>query len=236
MSKQALRASVAQLWPDVKGEIVMGLGYALPLLRPYQAQADFIAAVMPAQQGCIHWPREGPFRTVLTYEDALPFADCSFTRIIIMHGVEGSDAPRALLNECWRVLKGQGRIILIVPNRLSLWARSERTPFGYGRPYSQAQITKLLQASRFTPLKMDGSLYFPPSSSHMLLKTTKAWSWLGRNFCASLAGVHVVEAVKQIYATTQPVPVRKLLPSLGMVDKPKPVWEKPYADSNRKNN
>ena len=37
-----------------------------------------------------------------------------------------------------------GRLLIVVPNRRGVWARSDTTPFGHGRPYSRSQITHLL--------------------------------------------------------------------------------------------
>ena len=39
-----------------------------------------------------------------------------------------------LLRECWRVLRDDGRLLVVVPNRLGSWALFDHTPFGQGRP------------------------------------------------------------------------------------------------------
>ena len=50
------------------------------------------------------------------------------------------DAP-----EIWRVLSGNGRLLVIAPNRRGIWARFEHTPFGHGRPYTSSQLYRLLR-------------------------------------------------------------------------------------------
>ena len=56
--------------------------------------------------------------------------------ILISHGLEVSDNQDLLLQEVRRVLKDSGKLVIIVPNRTGFWARSDSTPFGYGKPYS----------------------------------------------------------------------------------------------------
>src|SRR5712692_9504919 len=84
------------------------------------------------------------------------------------------------------------RLLLVVPNRRGVWARRDTTPFGHGRPYSRTQITHLLREAWFTPTGWGEALHVPP-----------------------FAGVHIVEASKQVYRA---VPARRervrLVPAL----------------------
>ena len=91
---------------------------------------------MPAQQGVLRWPAEGGARAALAEEDELPFLDATFDRVVMVHALEASEQLPALLAEVWRILVGNGRLLVIVPNRHGLWARSDRTPFGQGHPYT----------------------------------------------------------------------------------------------------
>ncbi len=113
-----------------------------------------------------------------------------------------------MLREVWRILSDGGRLIVVVPNRRSLWAQLERTPFGHGRPFSVRQITRLLRDAMFTPLRTEGALVLPPFRSRFMLAWAPAWDraarWLG-----FLAGVTLTEASKTVYAA-QAVPARAL--------------------------
>ena len=73
--RRHVRQSLAQLWPDVRGQKVLGIGYATPFIRPFLEQADRVMAAMPANQGIQHWPREGPNRVFLGDELELPLPD-----------------------------------------------------------------------------------------------------------------------------------------------------------------
>jgi hypothetical protein len=42
---------VLALWPEAKGQTVAGFGFAVPLLRPYLADARRVIALMPGRRG-----------------------------------------------------------------------------------------------------------------------------------------------------------------------------------------
>ena len=152
VATRMLRRRLRQIWPDVAGLRLIGLGYASPYLRPFLGEAERVLAFMPAAQGVLHWPKEGPNTTTLVDEAELPLQDSSIDRILLVHALECSEQVRPLLAECWRVLAGGGRLLVMVPNRRGIWARLDRTPFGAGHPYTTAQLSKLLRDAAFTPV------------------------------------------------------------------------------------
>jgi SAM-dependent methyltransferase len=203
---RTLRRRLRDLWPDVRGMRVLGLGYATPYLRAFRGEAERVLAVMPASQGVLHWPAEGPGLVALADEAELPFPDNAIDRILVVHALESTEQVRAMLREIWRVLAENGRLLVIVPNRRGIWARFDRTPFGHGHPYTPAQLTRVLRDNMFTPIVGESALFMPPSDSRMLLATAAAWERLAGKIFHSFAGVVVVEAVKQVYAAT---PIRE---------------------------
>ncbi|MGY9005742.1 MAG: class I SAM-dependent methyltransferase, partial [Alphaproteobacteria bacterium] len=164
------------------------------------SQAERVIAAMPAAQGIIHWPKSGPNQTVLVEEEELPFPDNSMDRIVLVHAVENSEHLRLLLREVWRVLTDSGRLIVVVPNRSGLWALSERTPFGHGRPFTATQLSRLLRDSLFTPTNSVRALFVPPVRSRMVLGGAGVWEKIGNRWFPQLGGLHVMEAGTQIYA------------------------------------
>lgn len=200
VAQRMVRAQISQLWPDLSGQRLLGIGYATPFLGGLGREAERTLAVMPAGQGVLHWPVTGGGRVALSDEAELPFADNSIDRIVVAHALEFSEQWRPMMREIWRVLAGGGRLIVIVPNRRGLWAQFERTPFGRGQAYSRDQLVRLLRETLFTPFQVYPALYVPPASSRMVLASASAWERLGRRWFARLAGVFVVEAGKQLYA------------------------------------
>jgi SAM-dependent methyltransferase len=195
-----LRRRIRVFWPDLTGQSVLGLGYAAPYLRPFLGEAERVAAIMPAAQGVVFWPPESQGLVALAEEASLPFADCSFDRVLIVHGLEGTEHSRQMLREIWRILAGGGRLVVIVANRAGLWSRTERTPFGYGSPYSTIQLSAMLRDNLFIPERSVKALYVPPTHSRFLLSLAPAWERLGERWFSTVAGVTMIEATKQIYA------------------------------------
>jgi SAM-dependent methyltransferase len=201
MARRMIRRGVRSMWPDVKGQWVLGLGYATPYLRQFLSEAERTLAFMPASKGVLHWPSEGRGLTALVDEAELPLPDLSVDRVLLVHGLESSEYQRDMLREAWRVLTGQGRLLIVAPNRGGIWARLERTPLGWGQPYSAAQLSRLLRDNMFTPTRSRRALYIPPLRTRALLRSAPAWERIGSRWFPTFGGVVLVEAGKQLYAS-----------------------------------
>lgn len=195
-----LRNRLSLAWPDVTGMAVLGLGYAAPYLRPWRDGAARCVAATPAQLGVARWPAGSPNLACTVEEDSLPFPDLCFDRILLVHGLEIAENSYRMLREVWRVLKDDGRLLVVTPNRMGLWAHNEGTPFGHGQPYSPGQIGRLLAAGLFRVERRDSALYLPPVTLRVLLRGAPVWESGGRRLAPRLAGVTITEAVKDVYA------------------------------------
>lgn len=205
VAARLLRERLTELWPSLPGQSVLGLGYAMPYLRLWREEAARCVAMTPAQLGPAVWPAGHPNLTCTAPEDALPFPDMSFDRILLVHGLEAAESARRLLREVWRVLKDDGRLLIVAPNRTGMWAHMEATPFGQGQPYSPGQIGRLLAASLFRVERRGGALYMPPAKLRVVLRGAPLWERAGPRIAPGLAGVTITEASKDIYA---PIPTR----------------------------
>lgn len=206
-----LRARLRELWPIEPGARTLGLGYALPYLRIWRTDPrDRTVACLPAQMGPARWPRHRPNLACVAEEDRLPFPDLYFDRVLMVHALEHADQTRRMLREAWRVLKDDGRLMVVVPNRTGWWAYAERTPFGHGRPFSADQLARVLATTLFRELRRDGALYLPPFAWRPLLRTAGAWERLGRRLGPRLAGVVIMEAAKDMYAA---IPAGEVVPA-----------------------
>ena len=202
VARRMIRRRIRDTWPNTNDLSVLGLGFATPFLRPFRGQAERVVAVMPANQGVVHWPEAALSLVSLAEEDELPFADASFDLVLMIHALETSERVRPLLREVWRVMTAQGRLLAVVPNRRGIWAHFERSPFGHGHPYSPPQVLRLLRDTMFSPGPATGALYLPPVDRPIVLRTAPAFEKLGGRWLSALSGVLIVEATKQIYAVT----------------------------------
>lgn len=201
VAQRAVRQQVLDFWTPAKGETVVGFGFAAPLLRPFLADARRVIALMPGPQGVTHWPVGAPNVAVLCEETLWPLQSGQADKLIVLHGLENTENPSALLDECWRVLAPGGRALFIVPNRAGLWSRRDRTPFGFGRPYSLTQLEAQLKRHNFSPEKHLAALFAIPSERRFWLKVARMMENAGRSVTGRFAGgVILVEATKQVYA------------------------------------
>lgn len=219
-----LARHIRQIWPQdmLDKTTLVGVGYAIPYLARIDHPNSF--AVMSATQGVVRWPSNGPCRTVLTEDHILPLNDASAEHILLVHAIENADYLRELMNEVWRVLKPNGRVLIVVPNRAGLWANSDKTPFGYGRPFSMKQLRSLLGDLQFVIEGHRRALYFLPSHNRILLTMAPVLEKLGSILMPKFGGVILVEATKRLYNVTplKTSPVVKSSPITEWTAKPVP--------------
>src|SRR5262244_2808068 len=205
VARRFVGRGIRKRFADTRGMSVLGVGYPTPYLGLFREEAERCLAFMPAVQGVVKWPTNRPGLAALV--DALEMAR----------------DPIALLREVWRVLAGGGRLLIVVPNRRGVWARLDTTPFGHGRPYSRSQITHLLREAWFTPTGWGDALHVPPVARGWFLRSAVAWERAGSAVATPFAGVHIVEATKQVYRA---VPARRqrarLVPALEPALVPSP--------------
>ncbi|WP_373083845.1 class I SAM-dependent methyltransferase [Sneathiella sp.] len=231
--RRTIGRKIRLMWPDLKNFRILGIGYATPYLNPFRAEAERVIAFMPLQQGVIQWPREGGSLVSLVDERAFPLADESIDRLIWVHGLENSTDIDEILPEIWRVLTSTGKLLVIVPSRRGLWSRTENTPFGYGHPYSDKQLNRLLRDNMFTPGERQGALYMPPSKWRLNLKLAQAWENIGEKWWGHFCGVRLMEAEKQIYAINS-LPERKARRRPVILPAARPVMTGRQTQSSRK--
>lgn len=206
-----LRRVIQQIWPEAKGETLLGIGYPLPCLRPFLKSADIVCVAMPSAQGVIHWPRGHEMNmTFLTHDMLIPLRSSTLNRIILMHALEHSQPVSELLKEAERLLTPAGRMLIIVPNRRSLWARAEHTPYGHGHPFHLSQLKRILDNHQFGIIQTRQALFFPPFGNRNLLRFAPMIERFGQRFFPHFGGAIILEVEKQKPAKVKGTPVKAL--------------------------
>jgi SAM-dependent methyltransferase len=215
VARHFIGRGIRKRWTDVHGLRMLGIGFATPYLGLFREEAERCIAFMPAAQGVVKWPATRPALAALVEELELPLPDAAVDRVLLVHSLEMSRDAIALLREVWRVLAAGGQLLAVIPNRRGVWARMDNNPFGHGRPYSRSQVTQLLREAWFTPVAWSEALYVPPIARGWFLRSAVAWERTGATISAPFAGVHIVEATKQVYRA---IPARRerrrLMPAL----------------------
>lgn len=219
VAQTAIRDGLLELWPDAEGQTVVGFGFAVPLLRPYLSTARRVIGLMPGPQGVMHWPAGMSNISVLCDERSLPLETGSVDKLVLLHGLETSETPAALLEECARVLAPGGRAIFIVPNRAGLWSRKDGTPFGYGRPYSLRQLEAQLSDHGFVNERHSAALFTPPSEKRYWLRSTRLLEKTGQSLSAVVAGgIILAEVSKQMFEPPRVDKARRLRRPLRVLE------------------
>jgi SAM-dependent methyltransferase len=213
--RRVIAARLREALGEVRGKRILAIGFGTPYLRPFLENAEAVAVVMSGRTGAIVWPRQEPCRVAIGDETELPFADRSFDRVVLIHALELSPVPHALLREVWRVLADDGRLVAVVPNRRSIWTHLDRTPFGCGHPYSRGQLNALLREAMFTPLTSGPAVLVPPGRSRLSLAFARLVEALAGGRLSGIAAILMATAAKEIYGVT---PVGKAAPAVSFAE------------------
>ena len=153
-------------------ENIVGYGYPIPYLDNLIKKNSNYLCLMPQNQGALNWPSKKN-KTIMVEQTVWPLESEISNIAMIVHGLENCDNPSKLLEEAWRVLVPEGHLFIVVPNRTGFWARSDLTPFGFGRPYSISQLSKILVENKFKILKTNATLLMPPTKKKLLFNSFK---------------------------------------------------------------
>jgi len=193
VAARLIGARIAALWPNCAGLDVLGVGWAAPYLNLWPGQGGRRIALTPPALGRM----AGSAQALETH---LPLPDRCIDRILLVHSIEVSEGARHLLRECWRVLRDDGRLLVVAPNRLGSWSLFEHTPFGQGRPYSRGQLRRLLEDQLFQAERQEAALFVPPFPWRFALRGAGLWERMGRRVAPRFAGVTLIEAEKDLFA------------------------------------
>ena len=201
--RRYLTKAIRESWPELGKDTLCGVGYANPVLRSFYRQEKHdqacVLSLMSAAQGATVWPEYGASRAVLYEAGKFPLRDNQVNRLLLVHALEHSADPEKLMAECWRVLTPGGRMMVVVPSRISMWSSAHDTPFAWGQPYTMTQLQELV-CEQFTHIHTRGALGFIPSQRRWLMRTAALFERLARLISPMWGGVWVMEVEKQIYA------------------------------------
>ncbi len=199
IARNILQSHINDFWQNTNGLRVLGCGYSAPYLDCFSNNSERVIAMSPFKDIQAS-PKEN--RIFISSEDRMPIESCSIDRILLVHYLEYSNNLQNSLREIWRILKSNGRVLIIVPNRMGVWARADFSPFGHGHPFTHAQLSVSLRNNLFIQENHKCALFVPPiPDSPVIMKSANLIEKMGSSIFPFVAGVHIIEASKQIYAS-----------------------------------
>lgn len=201
MVRRLILRRLASLYPPNPNlasdtRISAGMGYARPYMPWLARHFSHQIILQFGDHAPRAWPEGKPARLAEVNDAAMPLLASSLDHVLLVHGLELASAPSELLDEIWRLLKGGGRLSLVVPHRRSRWASREHTPFGQGQPFSPKQVRQLLESQGFHVHLMRSALALPPYTAPFYTRFAPLTERISYRF----GGVLVVEAEKMLYA------------------------------------
>ncbi|HWL70299.1 MAG TPA: methyltransferase domain-containing protein [Geminicoccus sp.] len=199
LARRLIGLQLRQLWPQVAGKTIVGMGYAMPFLDVFADEAAATLALVPAGCNVQRWPETGPCRLAIFQEDEIPLADQSVDCLLLVHALETCRSLNRLMREIWRVLTDDGRVVLIVPNRHGLWSLSDTTPFGQGSPFTAGQLERLLARHLLVRGEVRRAMFVPPWNLKILQRLAIPLERTGQRLWPQFGGILLAEAEKQLY-------------------------------------
>lgn len=219
-----------EAWGDLNGQDVLGIGFATPYLSEYPNARRAICA-MPGDQGAQIWPEGLKVRSLLVDETALPFVSGLFDRILLVHALEESQDFQKLLQEAARILAPNGRMIIVCVARGGLWAHNDRTPLGFGLPFSRSQLEEAVREAELEPLAWSYALYVPPIRG--LLGMAKWFESIVPKIWPLSGGLILMEAGRKPFIAQIRETDRSLLHELQKALNPQPLAPLPMPRSQK---
>lgn len=161
-------------------------------------------------------------RTVVADDDHLPFRNNSVHMAVLIHALEHADSPWAMMAEINRLIVSGGRVIVVVPNRVSMWSRIAKVPFSHGQPYTKKQLENVMNMAGFVPITHTYSVFFPPCHIPMQTQITKFCNKLGKYFWQENGGVIIGIYEKQVARRVKQAKPYTKLSGLGATIIPTP--------------
>lgn len=137
--------------------------------------------------------------------EALPFPSDSLDLVVLTHALEMAHDPHQLLREVARVLRPEGRIIILGLNPTSLWGIRQRLGHEYlprsGEFLGYWRVRDWLKLLSFEIETGRFGLYRPPLRSEVWLER---WRWterIGSRWWPVLGAAYFLQAVKRVQGT-----------------------------------
>ena len=183
---------------DTEDQLAVGYPFSL-----YPSDQPLPPVFMLAETGVLAWAEDEGVITACVDSESFPCATDVFEQVFVSHALEYVANKAGFLAEIWRCLKGEGELVMIVPHRRSLWARSDKTPFGQGTPFSRRQLKLILQRAGFEQIHINHSLYMPPFWTGLPMAMRRRFHVIGRVGWAMFGGALIAIAKKRVYSSHQ---------------------------------
>ena len=180
---------------DYKNANVLALGFCEPILDILYFKNLYCA--IPNGYPQFHWPKIRPFKTVVVDERRMPFLPESWDVVIIMHVAEFLHNNRNFLKEMSRILKKNGKLILVCINKNNFNFLNKDTISVGGVVHNKSELIDQLSEEHFSVNNVAGISeefkFWPYNFSYGLNKLNENFSEFSKIF----ANLIIISASKE---------------------------------------
>lgn len=134
--------------------------------------------------------------SVLGDEAHLSFLTGSYNAAFVFHGLEYMEDPKNFLEGLWKTLTPDGRLMVMVPNRMAGWKRSGVPGQNWVKAFAYRDIRNLLEICGFSLIDSYGIFYGLPVGYFRKLFFSSLLKTLSGGSIAGFPGFLIFEAEK----------------------------------------
>lgn len=189
---------LVKVFPGIFGYHILLLGIVIQFKMIEYSVIPYQSVVNPFHKD------NGMAKTVTGRWDMLPFANNSVDVVVLPHTLDFAQDSLAVIEEAYRVLIPEGRLLLFGFNpyslwRLKSWTHRKESPIPLGCDFkSLGSIKKELHRLEFQILEQDHFLFQPPMKNIQLMEKLGFLNKLSRFGLKGLSGVYFIEAQKKV--------------------------------------
>lgn len=164
------RRAIESLIENGENKLALDLGIGTGLFTQILREKGFRVIGVDISEEMLKIARKRGFEVIKhDLNDPLPFENDSFDLVFSMTSIEFLKDPKPLFNETKRVLKKDGKFLLITLNSLSFWAFKRRVEgffdknnlFNKGKFYSPYSLKKFFKEG-WEILRCESKTFIPP--------------------------------------------------------------------------
>lgn len=195
---EEIARSLAVNWQaeDVKTCHFLTVGFPVPSILSGLEEAKSLSVFLPRLIGPkkVSWKK----KNVSVVGDPLhiSFFPGSFDAAFVFHGLEFMEDPRSFLEDLWKILSPNGKLMIMVPNRMGGWKGSGVPGQTNIKSFVYKDIQNLLQETGFAPKAFYGICYGLPAGYFRKMLFSKILRVLSGGSLAGFPGFLIFEAEK----------------------------------------
>ena len=195
---QEISRSMAVNWDKKNTETchILMVGYPVSGILKRLKKAKSFSAFLPVFMGEkeVKWNKRNV--SVVGDEARLSFLPGSYNAAFVFHGLEYMDDPQTFLEDLWKTLTPDGRLMIMVPNRMAGWKRSGVPGQEQIKAFAYRDIRNLLEICGFSLIDSYGIFYGLPVGFFRKMLFSELLKTLSGGSIGGFPGFLIFEAEK----------------------------------------